>query len=125
MRKRGGASGKSRGKRATVFRSPLPETPISAGRSPLKARDLHFSAGSSPLKARDLHFTGATPSPQRSVGTIKDLKELFSSKTDAVKRILDHSHSEIVKELEMSRSRLSKRLKVRTVFVILFYALVF
>ncbi|CAA6667077.1 unnamed protein product [Spirodela intermedia] len=41
-------------------------------------------------------------------GTIGDLKELFSSRSCAAKRILDHSHSEIVKELEASRVRLSK-----------------
>lgn len=52
-----------------------------------------------------------TPSV-KSLSTISDLKELASSRLDSIKRQLDHSQSEIVKDIEASQSRLHKRLKV-------------
>ncbi|CAA7403890.1 unnamed protein product [Spirodela intermedia] len=120
MRKRGGASGKSRADRTTFRKSPLPATPTPTGKASSEPRDLRFTALTSSgrktvtMLASPLHVpTVTTPSPQRTVGTIGDLKELFSSRSCAAKRILDHSHSEIVKELEASRVRLSKRLKLQ------------
>ncbi|KAM7507336.1 hypothetical protein LguiA_017789 [Lonicera macranthoides] len=54
-----------------------------------------------------------TPSV-KSLSTISDLKELASSRLDSIKRQLDHSQSEIVKDIEASQSRLHKRLKIQT-----------
>lgn len=122
MRKRG-ASGKSRVDRAAFCKSPLPATLTPTGKASSKPRVLRFTAlNSSGRKttttlASPLRIPAVTaPSPQRTVGTISDLKKLFSSRSCDVKRILDHSHSEIVKEVEASRVSLSKRLKVRTGF---------
>ena len=44
---------------------------------------------------------------------ISDLKDLASSRLDHLKRHIEHSHSEIVKDLQASHSRLHKRFKVR------------
>lgn len=69
--------------------------------------------------------TGFSPSPQRSlknVSTIADLKELASSGMDSFKHQLERSHSEILKDMESSKSRLHKRYKV--FFLSLFFIIV-
>ncbi|XP_078442290.1 uncharacterized protein LOC144711992 [Wolffia australiana] len=123
MRKRGGASGKSRARGAAAFRSPLPATPPSTGEISANGRDRRFASAASPARKKIAASLAspsllrapatATPSPQRTVGSVKELRDLFSSKIDAVQRLVDLSHSEIVKDLEASRTRLSKRLKLQ------------
>ena len=49
----------------------------------------------------------------KTLGTISDLKDLASSRLDHLKRHIEHSHSEIIKDLQASHSRLHKRFKVR------------
>ncbi|KAL3635808.1 hypothetical protein CASFOL_020355 [Castilleja foliolosa] len=61
--------------------------------------------------------TGFSPPPERSlksVNSISDLKNLASSDLDSIKRQLDRSHSEILKDIEASQSRLQKRFKIQT-----------
>ncbi|CAL5429349.1 unnamed protein product [Camellia sinensis] len=54
----------------------------------------------------------ASPPHLKSLSTISDLKELASSRLDSIKRQLDRSHSEILKDMEASQSRLHKRFKL-------------
>lgn len=54
------------------------------------------------------------PSNQITSSTILDLKNQVTSSTDSIKRNLDLSHSEILKEFEAYQSRLSKRFKIHT-----------
>ncbi|KAM7263009.1 hypothetical protein ACFE04_000692 [Oxalis oulophora] len=54
-------------------------------------------------------------SPNVKVSSIADLKNLASSRLDDLKRnLIDRSHSEILKDLEASLSRLHKRIKIQT-----------
>ncbi|KAL5724690.1 hypothetical protein ACHQM5_007916 [Ranunculus cassubicifolius] len=57
--------------------------------------------------------TKMSPS-QKTIATISDLKDLVSSRSDSLKRNIEISHSDILKELEASHSRLSKRFKMHT-----------
>lgn len=55
---------------------------------------------------------GSSPSPLKGINSISDLKELASSGLDSIKRQLEQSHFEILKDIEASQSRLQKRFKV-------------
>ncbi|KAI7994963.1 hypothetical protein LOK49_LG11G01942 [Camellia lanceoleosa] len=50
----------------------------------------------------------ASPPHLKNLSTISDLKELASSRLDSIKRQLDRSHSEILKDMDASQSRLHK-----------------
>uniref|UniRef100_A0A1S4D3N5 Uncharacterized protein n=1 Tax=Nicotiana tabacum TaxID=4097 RepID=A0A1S4D3N5_TOBAC len=54
---------------------------------------------------------GGSPVSVENLKTIMDLKEFASSGLDFVKRQVERSHMEILKDLEASQSRLQKRLK--------------
>ncbi|KAJ6714719.1 hypothetical protein OIU85_026247 [Salix viminalis] len=55
------------------------------------------------------------PSLNKTLASISDLKELASSRLDDIKcRLIDRSHSEIIKDLEASHSRLHKRFKIQS-----------
>lgn len=60
------------------------------------------------------------PSPpkvqnQKTLTSISDLRDFASSRLDDVKRnLIERSHSEILKDLESSQSRLNKRFKIQT-----------
>ncbi|KAI3992681.1 hypothetical protein MKX01_008003 [Papaver californicum] len=58
--------------------------------------------------------TPPPPSNQITSSTILDLKNQVTSSTDSIKRNLDLSHSQILKEFEACQSRLSKRFKIHT-----------
>ena len=53
-----------------------------------------------------------TIAAEKTLGTISDLKDLASSRLDHLKRHIEHSHSEIIRDLQASHSRLHKRFKV-------------
>ncbi|KAL6533654.1 hypothetical protein OROHE_013487 [Orobanche hederae] len=75
------------------------------------------NGGASASGSKRMKPTGFSPSPQRSlksVNTISDLKDLASSNMDSVKHQLERSHSEILKDIEASQSRLQKRFKIQT-----------
>ncbi|KAJ0053455.1 hypothetical protein Pint_03568 [Pistacia integerrima] len=51
----------------------------------------------------------------KTLSNISDLKEMASSRLDDLKRnLIERSHSEILKDLEASHSRLHKRFKIQT-----------
>nr|GMC54828.1 Putative kinesin-like protein, identical [Ipomoea batatas] len=55
-----------------------------------------------------------SPASIKSYNTIADLRSFASSGLDSIKRQLDCSHSEILKDIEASHSRFYKRLKIQT-----------
>ncbi|KAK1438227.1 hypothetical protein QVD17_04033 [Tagetes erecta] len=62
--------------------------------------------------------TGVSPAPaisslNKALNTISDLKEMASSNVDSIKRHVDFSHSEILKDMEAYHSRLHKRFKIQ------------
>lgn len=100
-----------------------PLTPPPATESPKSAifnKKINTSGGkySSPENTKTAKNRVAAvlfKSPSRntsSLSTISDLKNLASSQLLDLKRHIDHSHSQIVKDLESSNSRLQKRFKV-------------
>lgn len=74
--------------------------------SNIKNKSAAAAAASVPMQP-----TGS-PSPLKNLNSISDLKDLASSRLDSVKRQLDRSHSEILKDIEAFQSRLHKRFKV-------------
>ncbi|KAI4327962.1 hypothetical protein L6164_020365 [Bauhinia variegata] len=52
--------------------------------------------------------------PQKALGNMSDLKDLASTRLDELKRLIDRSQSEFLKDLEASQSRLHKRFKMHT-----------
>ncbi|XP_059318707.1 uncharacterized protein LOC132069355 isoform X2 [Lycium ferocissimum] len=54
------------------------------------------------------------PDSVKNLKSIVDLKEFASCQLDSVKRQIERSHVEILKDLEASNSRLQKRLKIQT-----------
>lgn len=57
-------------------------------------------------------FKSSFPTPQKPLGSIPDLKDLAYSRVEDLKRHIERSHSEILKDLDSSYSRLHKRFKV-------------
>ncbi|GFP98823.1 hypothetical protein PHJA_002026200 [Phtheirospermum japonicum] len=85
--------------------------------SALKKKNTTKNVRASASGSKRMQPTGFSPSPQRSlksVNSISDLKNLASSDLDSIKRQLDRSHSEILKDIEASQSRLQKRFKIQT-----------
>ncbi|XP_071692769.1 uncharacterized protein [Rutidosis leptorrhynchoides] len=73
---------------------------------------------SSPMKNTELPaepptVTSPAPALIKAPSTVADLKEMTSSNVDSIKRHLDFSHSEILKDIEASHSRLYKRYKIQ------------
>ncbi|KAJ6962803.1 hypothetical protein NC652_001441 [Populus alba x Populus x berolinensis] len=99
-------------------KSPLPMASPSSP-SPPKSSILN-----SIKKKKPIASVGATagvlrssppPSLDKTLASISDLKELASSRFDDIKsRLIDRSHSEIIKDLEASHSRLHKRFKIQS-----------
>ncbi|KAH6820463.1 hypothetical protein C2S53_002621 [Perilla frutescens var. hirtella] len=112
---------------ATATRSPSPaEFPAAqfdfnlnefAGIASSLKKKSNKNGASGASGSKRIQPTGFSPSPQRSlknVNTIADLKELASSNLNSVKHHLEKSHSEILKDMESSKSRLHKRYKIQT-----------
>ncbi|KAI3728262.1 hypothetical protein L6452_16895 [Arctium lappa] len=55
----------------------------------------------------------ALSSLSKAPSSVADLKEMTSSNVDSIKRHMDFSHSEILKDVEASHSRLHKRFKIQ------------
>ncbi|XP_073131775.1 uncharacterized protein [Henckelia pumila] len=76
-------------------------------------------ASSSKKKSNEKLMKPIELSPQKlqslkNVSTISDLKNMATSNLDSIKRNLEMSHSEILKDIEASQCRLRKRHKMQT-----------
>ncbi|PWA60919.1 hypothetical protein CTI12_AA378040 [Artemisia annua] len=82
------------------------------------------STYSSPMKNKNTKSSTVTPavispvvpkmtSLNKPPHSIADLKEIAAANVDSIKRHLDFSHSEILKDVEASQSRLHKRFKIQ------------
>ncbi|XP_059642723.1 uncharacterized protein LOC132284621 [Cornus florida] len=58
--------------------------------------------------------SNGSPMSLNTLATISDLKGFASLRLDSIKRQLDHSQSEILKDIEASQSRLHKRFKIQS-----------
>ncbi|CAM8876292.1 unnamed protein product [Rhodiola kirilowii] len=57
--------------------------------------------------------TCVSPAGMKPMSSISEVKELASAEMESIKRTVDRSHAEIVKEFESSYSRLNKRFKMQ------------
>ncbi|KAB1216286.1 hypothetical protein CJ030_MR4G026704 [Morella rubra] len=95
----------------------LLETPLPMGASPLpndSPRSAIFINKKATASASKVNKDTSLPSAAKTLSSISDLKDLASSRLDHLKRHIDHSHSEILKDLDASQSRLHKRFKLQT-----------
>ncbi|XP_077234817.1 uncharacterized protein LOC143877002 isoform X2 [Tasmannia lanceolata] len=100
MKKRAAAKSTS-----NLLFSPTPvASPYLFGKSP-RPYDSKKTLLSSPL------LNPIRSPPQENLKTISDVKNLASSHANSIKRKLDLCHAEFLKEIDSSRSRLSKRFK--------------
>lgn len=119
MKKRAGAKLNSNSKNGV---SPLPlscpnrNTPP----KPYEFKVTRFTSSkkkTAPAHAPSPFLQPQNPSPSnKNPATVSDLKDLAASRANSIKRCLDLCHSEILKEIEASNSRLSKRFKVIEIF---------
>ncbi|KAI9401502.1 hypothetical protein POPTR_001G132232v4 [Populus trichocarpa] len=99
-------------------KSPLPmASPPSP--SPPKSSILNSNKKKKPIAsvaaAAGVLRSSPPPSLDKTLASISDLKELASSRFDDIKsRLIDRSHSEIIKDLEASHSRLHKHFKIQS-----------
>ncbi|RWR81724.1 hypothetical protein CKAN_01041900 [Cinnamomum micranthum f. kanehirae] len=117
MKKRAGAKLNSNSKNGV---SPLPlscpnrNTPP----KPYEFKVTRFTSSkkkTAPAHAPSPFLQPQNPSPSnKNPATISDLKDLAASRANSIKRCLDLCHSEILKEIEASNSRLSKRFKIQS-----------
>ncbi|TYI52248.1 hypothetical protein E1A91_D12G233800v1 [Gossypium mustelinum] len=97
--------------------SPAPED----NHSPLKStifnkrkRTIAANASHSTPASAFFNLQSSLPN-HKTLTTISDLKEFASSRLEDIKRnLVDRSHSEILKDLDASHSRLHKRFKIQT-----------
>ncbi|CAK7356003.1 unnamed protein product [Dovyalis caffra] len=105
-------------KKVKSRKSPLPTTSSPSPSQP-KSRILNSSKKKKPIAnvaaAAGLSRSSPPPSLNKTLASISDLKELASSRFEDIKcRLIDCSHSEIIKDLEASHSRLHKRFKIQS-----------
>ena len=92
----------------------LSSSPNESSKSPLFTiiSDKKKKSTVSTSKNKNADKSQPTIAAVKTLGTISDLKDLASSRLDHLKRHIEHSHSEIIKDLQASHSRLHKRFKV-------------
>ncbi|MFS8030622.1 hypothetical protein Hanom_Chr17g01536211 [Helianthus anomalus] len=81
--------------------------------SPMKKNNSNLNKKSSAETPTGISPAPALSSLSKALSTISDLKQMTSSNVDSLKRHVDFSHSEILKDMEASHSRLHKRFKIQ------------
>jgi hypothetical protein len=104
--------GNRRSSVAELLETPLPK----AASPPPPPNDApksgNFISSRKTLSASKIKKEKSLPTALNSLSSVSDLKDLASSRLDDLKRHIDRSHAEILKELDSSQSRLHKRFKV-------------
>ncbi|GAV86489.1 LOW QUALITY PROTEIN: hypothetical protein CFOL_v3_29919, partial [Cephalotus follicularis] len=94
-------------------KSPSPMASLSPKSTILnKSRSYYAKSNKKPI-AKATAVCNSPPS-HKTLTSISDLRDLASSHDDIKRNIIDLSHSEILKDLEASHSRLRKRFKIQT-----------
>ncbi|KAL4347438.1 hypothetical protein GQ457_17G019650 [Hibiscus cannabinus] len=98
--------------------SPAPEENQSPPKSTIfnkRKRNIGANASHSNPASAYFNLHSSLPNNTKTLTTISDLKEFASSRLEDMKRnLIDRSHSEILKDLNASHSRLHKRFKIQT-----------
>lgn len=103
--------GKRRSSVAELLETPLPKAASSPPSNESAKSDI-FNSCKKTLSASKIKKEKSLPTSLSSLSSVSDLKDLASSRLDDLKRHIDRSHAEILKELASSQSRLHKRFKV-------------
>ncbi|KAG7955998.1 hypothetical protein I3843_11G102500 [Carya illinoinensis] len=98
----------------TPLPMPTPSSPSPPNVSPKSAFFMTNKKNTASASASKFDEDALLPTPLKALSSISDLKDLASSRLDHLKRHIDHSHSEILKDLDASQSRLHKRFKIQT-----------
>ncbi|KAG6636322.1 hypothetical protein CIPAW_11G103400 [Carya illinoinensis] len=93
---------------------PTPSSPSPPNVSPKSAFFMTNKKNTASASASKFDEDALLPTPLKALSSISDLKDLASSRLDHLKHHIDHSHSEILKDLDASQSRLHKRFKIQT-----------
>ncbi|XWS49457.1 hypothetical protein CRYUN_Cryun12cG0005300 [Craigia yunnanensis] len=96
--------------------SPAPEENESPPKSTIFNKRKRIIANASYSNSASALFNlQSSPPNHKTPATISDLKGFASSRLEDIKRsLINRSHSEILKDLEASHSRLHKRFKIQT-----------
>ncbi|KAL5550813.1 hypothetical protein UlMin_000989 [Ulmus minor] len=123
MKKKGSGSRtrnpSTRGRTRRQSAAELLETPSPAASTPYLSPKSTIFNNTNTKKRQKAIGSSATalfksPSrPSKTLGSISDLKEMASSHLDDLKRHIDRSHTEILKEIDASYCRLHKRVKIQ------------
>ena len=97
---------------ADLLKTPSPVASPAADSPAIFKRAASSSKGAKRGSRVALATSTSPPCGHRAPSNISDLRNLASSGVDDLKRRIDRSHSEILKDLEASNSRLHKRFKV-------------
>ncbi|XP_062147175.1 uncharacterized protein LOC133854917 [Alnus glutinosa] len=108
--------GNHRSSVAELLEMPLPKaaSPPPPSRTNESPKSSIFISSKNTLSASKFKKDKSLPTALNSLSSVSDLKDLASSHLDDLKRHIDRSHSEILKELDSSQSRLHKRFKIQT-----------
>ncbi|KAG2680490.1 hypothetical protein I3760_11G101400 [Carya illinoinensis] len=98
----------------TPLPMPTPSSPSPPNVSPKSAFFMTNKKNTASASASKFDEDALLPTPLKALSSISDLKDLASSRLDHLKHHIDHSHSEILKDLDASQSRLHKRFKIQT-----------
>ncbi|CAO2838077.1 unnamed protein product [Amaranthus hypochondriacus] len=117
MRKRGRPATKKPS--AADFLKSLPERGVvntrkkSIDSSPIEPFDFNLNPPVMNASNRRKSPMKSSPQVKEVSSSISELKEMTSSHLESIKRQVERSHSDILKEVESSNSRLHKRLKIQ------------
>ncbi|KAL2348807.1 hypothetical protein Fmac_002807 [Flemingia macrophylla] len=91
-------------------------SPVASGAEDSPKSAIFTRAASTSKAARRVALATSTSPPRshKALSNISDLRNFASSGIDDLKRRIDRFHSEILKDLEASHSRIHKRFKMQT-----------
>ncbi|QCD90904.1 hypothetical protein DEO72_LG4g1865 [Vigna unguiculata] len=100
---------------ADLLKTPSPvASPVGSPEADSPAIFTRAASTSKRAKRATLATSSSPPRSHRAPSNISDLRNFTSSGVEDLKRRIDYSHSEFLKDLEGSNSRLHKRFKMQT-----------
>ncbi|XP_015897368.3 uncharacterized protein LOC107431003 [Ziziphus jujuba] len=120
MKNKGCRTRGSRTSAAKLLETPSPEKSPKSPKSAIltdssskRSRKKTIAIGTTSSSAALFESPSHSHFPPKTFASISDLKQMASSRLDDLKRHVDHSHSQIVKDLDAFHTRLHKRFKIQ------------
>jgi len=106
---------------ADLLKTPSPVgSPVGSPEADSPAIFTRAASTSKRAKRATLATSSSPPRSHRAPSNISDLRNFTSSGVEDLKRRIDYSHSEFLKDLEASNTRLHKRFKVSSLVLLHF-----